>query len=104
MLAEFYETMKEQEPGELEIVFTSSDVEAEAYYEDYKSMPWAALPYENHAARLHLAHHYGVHALPQLIVVDAATGIVKDGDGRSTVVACSGDIEQAVSAWRQNTL
>lgn len=45
MLATFFEDMKEDDEGHLEIVFVSSDKTDAAFMEYYGEMPWTALPF-----------------------------------------------------------
>ena len=98
LLAEFYEMCKEQDSSSLEIVFTSLDRDLRSYSDYCNEMPWLCLPLGSQFAEgLKLKHQF--RGIPHLIVVDAATGIVVDGDARTTIMQCKGNVGRALAKW-----
>lgn len=98
-LAAFYEMVKEQDADDLEIVFVSSDKGEQQFSEYYGEMPWLALPFADRDRKQQLASKFGVRGIPMFIVLDGATGEVKDAAARDTVVNARGDISRALSRW-----
>ena len=62
-------------------------------------MPWAALPFSERGKKQLLAEKFGVRGIPFFVVLDAATGDVKDMDARNTVASAKGDTTAALSKW-----
>eukprot|EP01034_Spumella_vulgaris_P030811 gene30811-38082_t len=46
-----------------------------------------------------LGQKHGIRGIPALIVLDTASGAVKDGDGRTTVSAAKGVTSKALKVW-----
>lgn len=99
MLAEFYTTAAEEQDGELEIVFVSSDSDDASFGEYFHSMPWTSVPFSSSNVIQALGSKFGIRGIPAFIVVDAQTGEVKDRDGRSTVASAKGDVNKAIAHW-----
>ncbi|RYG65783.1 hypothetical protein EON64_11205 [archaeon] len=99
VLAEFYSQLKEEDAAALEVVFVSSDRDAHEFGEYFGSQPWVSMAFENAAARQALGQKFGVRGIPTLIVLDLATGKVRDSDGRSTVAQARGDTSKALAKW-----
>jgi len=99
VLAEFYEQLKDENDSALEIVFVSSDNDPNQFNEYYGSMPWTSLPFTSTQAIQNLGQKFSIRGIPALIVVDPATGAVKDGDGRTTVTGAKGVTSKATSKW-----
>lgn len=71
----------------LEIVFVSSDEDAEHFDEYAAEMPWARLRFADRAVKDELAQLYEIEGIPALVFVDAATGAVITREGRARVSA-----------------
>jgi nucleoredoxin len=54
-------------------VFFSADHDENGFREDYKDMPWLAVPYDDDA-RESLMAHIRVSGIPRLVVLDGKTG------------------------------
>ena len=69
-LCKAYETMK-QEIGEdkFELLFVSSDRDEGSFQEYYDSMNFAALPYEERAAKQQLSKMFGIRGIPSLLIL-----------------------------------
>jgi thiol-disulfide isomerase/thioredoxin len=94
MLAEMYTHLKEKIPTHgLEIVFVSSDRDANGFNAYYSSMPWLSIPFETLPAyKQLLGTKYGVRGIPALVVLDAMSGqVVVPAD------ASRGEVSQACS-------
>lgn len=94
MLAEMYTRLKEEYPTHgLEIVFVSSDRDANGFNSYYNSMPWLSIPFESLSAyKQLLGTKYGVRGIPALVVLDAMSGqVVVPAD------ASRGEVSQACS-------
>jgi len=99
LLAEWYDKMKsEGKADELEIVFVSSDSDEKSFQEYFGSMPWCALPFRSPLGD-QLSSEFGVRGIPMLVIIDAATGAVKDRDGRTAIAQSRGSIEKALHRW-----
>mmetsp|Transcript_85038 Transcript_85038/g.166378 ORF Transcript_85038/g.166378 Transcript_85038/m.166378 type:complete len:150 (+) Transcript_85038:78-527(+) len=99
VLAEFHQQLFEEDDTALEIVFVSSDRDEDSFATYYSSMPWAALPFSERGKKQLLAEKFGVRGIPFFVVLDAATGDVKDMDARNTVASAKGDTTAALSKW-----
>jgi len=84
LLAKYYETHKEK--FNFEIVFISSDKDANAFNEYWGEMPWLALPFEDRAKKEELAKKYKVSGIPSLIVLNSNAGLITAG-GRGKVTS-----------------
>eukprot|EP00658_Telonema_sp_P-2_P059013 TRINITY_DN47673_c0_g1_i1.p1 TRINITY_DN47673_c0_g1~~TRINITY_DN47673_c0_g1_i1.p1 ORF type:complete len:277 (-),score=57.94 TRINITY_DN47673_c0_g1_i1:36-866(-) len=80
----------------IEIVFISSDRDEGAFAEYYANMPWAARPFD-HVFCQQLTAKYKVSGIPQLVVLDSATGEIVFKDANATID--SADVQAAVTAW-----
>jgi len=79
-----YNTLvKDNKP--FEVIFVSSDRDADAFKEYYGSMPWMAVPYEDKERRESLSAYYEVEGIPTLVIVDFDTGKIIQKDGRMAV-------------------
>ena len=70
----------------LEVVFVSSDRDAESFGEYFGEMPWLALPFADRKRKAALSKKFKVEGIPTLVVVDAETGEVVGKDARSGVM------------------
>ena len=52
-----------------EVLFVSSDQSEEEYKSYFESMPWTALPFDDHELKKELSSKYGVKGIPMLVVV-----------------------------------
>lgn len=69
------QTPEFQRENRLEIVFVSSDHSAKDFNEYYsENMPWCAIPFGQENLRDALNEKFGVQGIPDLQIVDAATG------------------------------
>ncbi|CAG9332173.1 unnamed protein product [Blepharisma stoltei] len=82
-LTMFYETVNAN-GKQLEIVFVSSDRSQEQFDEYYSTMPWAAVPYSDSAARGRAGQIYRIHGIPALILIDKS-GVAKSDTCRDDV-------------------
>lgn len=82
-LVSIYKKNKEANK-DFEIVFISSDNDADAFNDYYKEMPWLALPYELRDLKNALSKKFKVQGIPTLVFMDG-TGKVVNTDGRSAV-------------------
>lgn len=76
---------KEDDDGEIEIIFVSSDSVKSQYDEYRNTMPWLTVPFENlHKLRIKddLSKKYSVRGIPALIVLDGESGNVVTMNGR----------------------
>jgi nucleoredoxin len=106
MLAEIYTVLREEEKDltksddhVLEIIFVSSDRDRASFEEYFKSMPWAALPFDEHSAKAELAQKFSVSGIPALFIVNTADGRVVDSDARSTVMNARGNARSLLRSW-----
>lgn len=99
MLAEFFEQLADEDADALAIVFASSDSDQHSFDEYYGSMPWVAIPFTASGKAQGLGSKFGVRGIPSLIILDAADGSIKDGDGRSTVSNARGVTSKATAKW-----
>ncbi len=107
MLSEMYSHLKDHRPRHgLEIVFVSSDRDANTFSTYFGTMPWQAIPFE-HAQSIkgNLNLTYGVRGIPSLVILDAVTGqvVVSASESRQAVgMACRGgeqQIEALLDSW-----
>jgi thiol-disulfide isomerase/thioredoxin len=108
MLSEMYTHLKEKFPTHgLEIVFVSSDRDANGFHSYYNSMPWLAIPFETLATyKQLLSTLYGVRGIPALVVLDAMSGqvvVAADASRGEVSQACSRG-ESAIEALLQSWL
>jgi nucleoredoxin len=84
-LAEFYVATKASHGDKLEIVFISSDRDAEQWKAYFGEMPWLALPFSDRERKGKLCEKYGVTGIPTLVILDGSTGTIITKDGRERV-------------------
>lgn len=99
MLAEFYQTLKDEDSNALEIIFVSSDRDPGSFSEYYDEMPWAAIPFADRGTAQSLGQRFGVRGIPALIILDGDSGNIIDQDGRSTVMNSRGITSRALAKW-----
>lgn len=85
-LADFYRRMTAEKPGELEIVFVSTDRSPDEFSSYFAEMPWLAMAWEHRAEAQSLAVKLGLLSIPTLVLIDPATGEVLTKNGRQAVV------------------
>lgn len=70
-LSEVYRRIKSRNPGKFEIIYVSEDKDEEQFRENYKNMPWLALPFEDRDVkdRLRQIFHF-VKTIPALVILD----------------------------------
>lgn len=98
-LAKFYTAMKAKGGANgktLEIVFISSDRDADAFKEYFGEMPWLGLDYSDRDLKTKLSETYGVRGIPTFILLDGETGEIVQKEGRGKV---SGDMDGAAFPW-----
>jgi len=92
-LAEWYS--KDLKAKGLEVVFVSSDKDANVFKEYLNGMPWLALDYSLRAEKDELSKHFGIEGIPSVIIVDK-DGNVINKDGRAAI---AGDPIGAKFPW-----
>lgn len=85
----------------LEVVFISSDRDADAFKGYFGEMPWLALPFADRDRARQLGGKFGVQGIPTLVILDPATGKVITKDGREAV---SEDPQGDKLPWRPPSL
>lgn len=98
ILCQFYEDAKEEDADGLEIIFVSADSDAAQYRDYYGSMPFCSTEYGADVNDA-LNGQFDVSGIPMLIVLDGATGAVKDRDARKTVMQAKGNVAAAFANW-----
>jgi len=83
----------------MEIVFVSSDRDADSFKEYFAEMPWCALPYDRREAKEALSKKFKVKGIPMFVVL-GPDGEVITTDGRSAV---SEDPKGERYPWRPPT-
>lgn len=63
----------------------SGDSSAEAFNEYYASMPWLAVDFNEEGLKTELNEKFEVNGIPTLVVLDASTGGVLNGDAVESV-------------------
>ena len=104
-----YETLQESFPTHgLEIVFVSSDRDANSFRNYYSKMPWTAIPFESLSLfKANLSMRYGVRGIPSFVIIDAVSGqtvVPGSASRREVMEACQrGDvaIENLFRDWLQ---
>jgi len=81
-LAKTYE--EELKARGMEVVFVSSDQDAEAWKEYFDEMPWLSLPFEAKELKESLSKKYDIRGIPTLIILDSAGKLVA-ADGRARI-------------------
>ena len=98
MAGEFYKALSASDPSALEVIFVSSDEDAEAFDHYYGEQPWVAIPFID-PTREALGSKFGVRGIPSLIVLNPASGEVVDREGRATVTANKDSPAGAMAKW-----
>ena len=83
----------------LEVIFASSDSDAESYNKYFAEMPWNAIPFEHPSIKEDFGNRFEVRWIPTFLILSMVDGSVKDADARSTIAAAKGNIEKALSKW-----
>jgi len=99
VLAEFFDQLEEEDAGALQIVFASSDNDEGSFQEYYGTMPWMSIPFKATDKIQALGSKFGVRGIPTLVILDGATGEVKDADGRNTIAQAKGVTSKATAKW-----
>lgn len=99
ILSEFYEQLKEEDEGALEVVFASTDSDIDSFNSYYGEMPWNAIPFEHPSIKEDLGTRFEVRGIPSFVVLSMLDGSIKDSDARSTVAAAKGDTRKVLSKW-----
>jgi len=93
-LVETYNTLKAA-GKQLEIIFVSSDRDAQSFAEYFSTMPWLAIPQgDKRVSQLKKA--FDVEGIPTLVLIDGETGSTITADARSAV---DNDPEGASFPW-----
>ncbi|KAH9523263.1 hypothetical protein Btru_066226 [Bulinus truncatus] len=95
-LANYYQKLRSA-GKKFEIVFISSDRDAQSCHEYYNSMPWLLLPYDERDIKHELAENYNIRGIPTLVLVDPKTGDTISLEGRKIVTT---DTEGADFPWK----
>jgi nucleoredoxin len=99
VLSEFYEQLKEEDENSLEIIFASSDSDAESFKNYYGEMPWNAIPFEHPSIKEDLSTRFEIKGLPTLVILNMADGSMKDAEGRGTVTSAKGNTQKVLKKW-----
>ena len=62
-------------------------------------MPWTSVVYSNESLRSSLGSKYGVRGIPSFIIINGATGVTLDTEGRATVTNAKGNVSKALKQW-----
>jgi len=84
VLTKCYEATKKKNYN-FEVVFVSDDADEQSYKENFKTMPWLALPYSKTEEHDALTSLYDVSKIPTLVIVDTTIGTVLNEDARREV-------------------
>jgi nucleoredoxin len=84
VLSQKYTELK-QAGKSLELVFVSSDRDAQAFQDYHSHMTFLALPYDARGAKNTLSKHFKVSGIPTLVFVDARTGALITDEGRGAI-------------------
>ncbi|MEW5304127.1 MAG: hypothetical protein WDW36_006760 [Sanguina aurantia] len=87
-LAAMYDNFKATHANALDfdVVFVSSDRDEASFTGYYQKMPWLALPFSQRATKTVLSKKYKVQGIPSLVLLDAHTGEVINGDADSELM------------------
>mmetsp|Transcript_27919 Transcript_27919/g.20913 ORF Transcript_27919/g.20913 Transcript_27919/m.20913 type:complete len:261 (-) Transcript_27919:88-870(-) len=99
LLAEFYETIQQENASDLEIIFVSSDRDGESFNEYFSEMPWLSIPFSERGVAASLGTKFGIRGIPALIILNGESGNMIDQDGRSTVMQARGIPSRALAKW-----
>lgn len=98
LLADFYKRAKEVDADGLEVVFVSADSDDDSFNEYYGEMPWTSVIFGADECE-DLNSKFGVNGIPTLIILDGASGKVKDKEARGTVSSSRGDVAACFAKW-----
>lgn len=86
VLINAYNALK-KEGKNFEVIFISSDSDAEEFDSYYSKMPWLALPYDDYRDLAEdIGERYGCNGIPHLVMIDGKTGKEMTRDGRKFIV------------------
>ncbi len=94
LLADFYTKVQQTNPGDLEIIFITSDQNPEQFQDYFKTMPWKAVQFGDQSIK-DVKAKFQVQSIPTLVVCKA-DGTVVTRDGRANVTASGQD---AIKQW-----
>merc|ERR1711920_1103100 len=97
VLAETYKALVDA-GKKFEIVFVSSDRDDDSFQDYYKSMPWAALPFDDRARKGDLATKFSVRGIPRLLLIDPKSCDVTNSNARGDVM---GDTKGEKFPWKK---
>jgi nucleoredoxin len=97
-LAKWYPELHDKK--KFEIVFVSSDRDQASFDNYLNEMPWLALGFDQRDIKSKLSSKFKVQGIPSLILVDAKTGKLVNGNGRAAI---SGDPTGENFPWRPKT-
>jgi len=93
-LSKFYSTYGEDK--NLEIVFSSSDKDQQAFDDYLAEMPWKAIPFSESARRSGLSDHFEVQGIPTFVILDKDRKMITN-NGRGAVMS---DPDGADFPWK----
>ena len=79
-LVEAYKEIN-KEAQKFEVVFVSIDGNDKAFKDNFKEMPWLAVPYEEEELRSRLKQRYGINSIPTIVILDMNGTMITD-EGR----------------------
>lgn len=96
LLSQFYAAAN-AERKQVEVVFISSDQDADSFRNYYATMPWLAVDYKEKGLRERLGKEFNVTCIPKLVLLG------REGAMRSD--SCRGDVEnlsveEVLTLWR----
>jgi len=91
ILSECYKALKESDGAakrnqRFEVIFLSSDRDANSFEKYYHEMPWTALSFDRQDLKTQLETRYKVEGIPTLVIVDPRTGASINEDSVQVVV------------------
>jgi len=84
-LMDAYREIKNRNPMKFEIIYVSSDTDAEMFTTNFRNMPWLALPWEDRAGNTDLKKLYDIQLLPSLVILDKDTRAVINHNAKECV-------------------
>ena len=69
-------TALNKENKKFEVIFCSSDGNADAFKRNFEGMPWLAIDYSDEATKASLLQRYGVTEIPTLIIIDSEGNLI----------------------------
>lgn len=70
IFAETYKKLKARNPMKFEVIYVSDDQDEDQFKENFKHMPWIALPWKDREGKRRLKEIFNVKQLPILILLD----------------------------------